>query len=66
MPLSWKDSLFQKLNLFRALNSELPRIYVMGIGNDLRGDDPAGLIVARQLLADGQTARLSTGSGSVY
>ena len=66
MPLSWKDSLFQKLNLFRALNSELPRIYVMGIGNDLRGDDSAGLIVARELLADGQTARLSTGSRSVY
>lgn len=53
MPLSWNDSLYQKLNrLKRSDPSGLPRICLIGVGNDLRGDDSAGLIVARQLLAD--------------
>ena len=51
MPLSWKDLLSRKLSLFKARNSELPRICVVGVGNDLRGDDSAGLLVARRLLA---------------
>lgn len=49
---SWKDSLSQKLNQFNRHNSELPRICILGIGNDLRGDDSAGLMVARQLSLD--------------
>ncbi len=53
MPPFWKDLLFQKLNqLKRHDASGLPRTCLIGIGNDLRGDDSAGLIVARRLLAD--------------
>ncbi len=53
MPLSWKDSLYQKPNQFKRHDSKgLPRICLIGIGNDLRGDDWAGLIVARELSAD--------------
>jgi hydrogenase 3 maturation protease len=52
LPLSWNDSLYQKLNrLKRSDPTGLPRICLIGVGNDLRGDDSAGLIVARQLLA---------------
>ena len=50
---SWNDLLYQKLNQFKALDStRLPRICLIGIGNDLRGDDSAGLIVARTLSGD--------------
>lgn len=52
MPLSWKDSLCQKLKLFKRCSSEPARICILGVGNDLRGDDSAGLIVARKLSAD--------------
>jgi hydrogenase 3 maturation protease len=52
LPLSWKDSLCQKLKLFKRRSSEPARICILGVGNDLRGDDSAGLIVARQLSAD--------------
>jgi len=50
--LSWQDSLSQKLKSKRPDSNRLPRICLIGIGNDLRGDDSAGLIVARELLAD--------------
>jgi hydrogenase 3 maturation protease len=50
--LSWKDSLSQKLNLLKARNTQPPRICILGIGNDLRGDDSVGMIVARRLAAD--------------
>ncbi len=49
---SWKDSLYQKLSLLKARNSGTPRICIIGVGNDLRGDDSVGLIVARRLSAD--------------
>lgn len=52
MLLSWQDSLSQKLKSKRHDSNSLPRICLIGIGNDLRGDDSAGLIVARKLLAD--------------
>lgn len=52
MSLYWKDSLSQKMNLVRTGESNPPRICVIGVGNDLRGDDSAGLIVVRRLLAD--------------
>ena len=52
MPLSWKDSLCQKLKFFKRRSSEPARICILGVGNDLRGDDSAGLIVARKLSAN--------------
>lgn len=52
LPLSWKDSLPEILSQHRAHNLGQPRICVIGIGNDLRGDDSAGLIVARTLQAE--------------
>jgi len=46
---SWKNSLSQAiLSLQQA--DRLPRIVVMGVGHELRGDDAAGLLVARGLL----------------
>lgn len=57
MPPSWKDSLSQLLNQSTGDNhlgdhpqSRLPRTCLVGIGSDLRGDDSAGLVVARALL----------------
>lgn len=53
MPPSWKDSLSLKLNQFKRDNRFiLPRTCLVGIGSDLRGDDSAGLLVARSLLND--------------
>ena len=52
MPLSWKDSLCQRQKLFKRRSSEPARICILGVGNDLRGDDSAGLIAARKLSAD--------------
>jgi hydrogenase 3 maturation protease len=50
---SGNDLLYQKLNQFKTLDStRLPRICLIGIGNDLRGDDSVGLIVARTLSRD--------------
>ncbi|MEW6400578.1 MAG: hydrogenase 3 maturation endopeptidase HyCI [Chloroflexota bacterium] len=47
---SWKELLQQKLNLPRADNgSALARTCLVGVGSDLRGDDSAGLMVARAL-----------------
>ncbi|MFZ5910146.1 MAG: hydrogenase 3 maturation endopeptidase HyCI [Chloroflexota bacterium] len=53
MPPSWKDSLSQLLT--RSRNDDrirLTRTCLVGIGSDLRGDDSAGLAVARALLDD--------------
>lgn len=53
MSPSWSNLLKQKLNqLLQTHNSTPPRICLMGVGNDLRGDDSAGLVMARRLLAD--------------
>jgi len=50
---SWKETLAQKLNQSKPGNRiSLLRTCFMGVGNDLRGDDSAGLLVARALLAD--------------
>lgn len=52
MPLSWKDALPKKLSQPRVYElTRPPRICIIGIGNDLRGDDSVGLVVARTLLA---------------
>jgi hydrogenase 3 maturation protease len=53
LPLTWKDSLLQKLSQSKADEfGPFPRTCLVGIGNDLRGDDSAGLSVARTLLSD--------------
>lgn len=46
--MCWNDSL-QKL--IRSLNRPDPRMAVVGVGQELRGDDAAGLIVAQRLSA---------------
>ena len=49
LPESWKIQLHQHLS--RKNNRlGLPRTCLVGIGSDLRGDDSAGLLVARGLL----------------
>lgn len=65
MPPSWKELLSQLLNrptrdnhLRERPETGLPRICLFGIGNDLRGDDSAGLAVARALLEDGPLRNL--------
>jgi hydrogenase maturation protease HycI len=62
LPLSWNDSLFKKLKQLNRHNSGSARIAILGIGNDLRGDDSAGLIVARRLLTD---ERLTQGTNLI-
>ena len=60
MPPSWKDSLLQKLSQFKRDDRiVLPRACLVGIGSDLRGDDSAGLMVARALLDDERFASAS-------
>ncbi len=47
---SWKN--FLQLVLFPEQNlikNELPRVAIVGIGNEFNGDDAAGVIVARKL-----------------
>lgn len=46
MPGSWKDSLSR---LLKTRLADLPRIAILGIGNPLRSDDAAGVLVARRL-----------------
>jgi hydrogenase 3 maturation protease len=41
---SWQNSLRQKLASYPH-----PRLAILGIGNELRGDDAAGVIIAREL-----------------
>jgi len=47
---SWQISLHQTLNQLKNDPNELPRVAIVGIGNPLRNDDAAGLLVARELL----------------
>ena len=49
---SWKN--FLHPNLFPGISlpgGERPRIAIVGIGNEFNGDDAAGVLVARRLLA---------------
>lgn len=46
---SWKKSLSQLTQILAAQNDPL-RIAIIGIGNELRNDDAAGVLVARTLL----------------
>ena len=60
MPPSWKDSLPQRLSQFKKDDRiVLPQTCLVGIGSDLRGDDSAGLMVARALLDDERVASAS-------
>ena len=45
--MCWHDSLKQRI---RQLPQPEPRLAVVGVGQELRGDDAAGIRVARQLL----------------
>lgn len=45
---SWTAALEQTLSSLKKRN-ELPRVAIVGIGHEVRGDDAAGLIVARKL-----------------
>ena len=47
---SWQTSLSQVLNQLTIKSGELPRVAIVGIGNDLRNDDAAGTLIARKLL----------------
>ena len=48
-PRSWVDSLKQATKSLLIRNGRPPRIAIVGIGHELRGDDAAGLIVGQQL-----------------
>ena len=47
---SWQTSLQQTLSQLKNETGDLPRVAIVGIGNPLRNDDVAGLLVARELL----------------
>jgi hydrogenase 3 maturation protease len=49
LPGSWKDALSQLLERPTVQRASLPRIAILGIGNPLRSDDAAGVLVARRL-----------------
>lgn len=46
---SWRTSLSQLLNQLSSELGEPPRVAIVGIGNPLRNDDAAGILVAREL-----------------
>lgn len=48
MPNTWKTSLSLHLQQLRS-NGKAPRVAIVGIGNSLRSDDAAGILVARTL-----------------
>jgi len=45
---SWLENLQQKL-IHLQLHNPTPRVAILGIGNDLRGDDSVGLFIVRRL-----------------
>jgi len=47
--ISYKEQLNQALTSHLANNSDLPRLAVIGIGNEFNGDDAAGVLVIRQM-----------------
>ena len=47
---SWQNSLTQKLQSL-SQPERTPRVAIVGIGHELRGDDAAGVMAARALLA---------------
>jgi len=47
----WSEQLAQKLATLSAALNRSPRLALLGIGNELNGDDAAGVLVVRQLIA---------------
>lgn len=47
----WSELLAQKLATLTAALNRSPRLALLGIGNELNGDDAAGVLVARGLMA---------------
>lgn len=47
---SWKNSLHQLMQQLMNDQKDPPRVAIVGIGNELRNDDAAGVMVARNLL----------------
>ncbi|TLN06394.1 hydrogenase maturation protease, partial [bacterium] len=47
----WSEPLAQKLATLRAALNRDPRLALLGIGNELNGDDAAGVLVLRALRA---------------
>lgn len=47
----WSEQLAQKLATLSAALSRTPRLALLGIGNELNGDDAAGVLVVRALRA---------------
>ncbi len=47
---SWRTSLSQLLDQLKSESGQPPRVAIVGIGNNLRNDDAAGTLVARELL----------------
>lgn len=46
----WKKSLYQQMQQLTSERSDPLRIAIVGIGNEFRNDDAAGVLVARALL----------------
>ena len=47
----WSEQLAQKLTALSAALSRTPRLALLGIGNELNGDDAAGVLAVRALRA---------------
>ena len=58
MPASWNELLLQKLSLFPKGRQGRLRICLVGVGSELRGDDSAGICLARALLQDERITRM--------
>jgi len=56
---SWQTSFSQLLNQLTSETGEPPRVAIVGIGNNLRNDDAAGMLVARELLHRERAADVS-------
>lgn len=49
MPSTWKTPLNLLLQKLKAESGNFPRVAILGIGNSLRSDDAAGMLIARVL-----------------
>jgi hydrogenase 3 maturation protease len=55
----------QELTNHLAINSSAPKIAILGIGNELNGDDGAGLLVARKLSSAVKSTKILIVEGSI-
>jgi hydrogenase 3 maturation protease len=49
LPNIWKTSLDRLLNQLTSESAQPPRIAILGVGNQFRADDAAGVLIARAL-----------------